>query len=757
MRKKLFTKKNSQLYIKLFLSLITCIVVTTIISSSVLYVKFRDIARNIVYSDNLDSMAQTSNEVSTMTEMARTLSSQIYSDLYISKLLYFSEPDVYDITPAINQLGSYKVSMPFIDSIYLYNSSTETFFASTNNEDKNIDGLLGSTHEKTNFADRDIIRLIDNIEQYRIYEPIPRCFTFDVPGSEFYSCYTFLYYDPFAYDETSSGVVFVNIAESWIHDVMTASAKSPLSDTFIIDSTGRLASNSKNDRMLTDLSSRSYIQYILSHADTSGYLIDSVSGTKSFITYTSPDSLGWRYIRVTPYDVIFSDVEQMTHHLITICSIILLLSFLLAFAVSRQLSRPIDKKLVNLKLLEMERYNRNKILKQEYLSNLLLGRESTGLPSLQKNFREYDICLQPEGNLLMVLLRIDRYGELSRQHSIEDLKLYRFGIGNIAAELCSARFSAEAVDMGEDRIVLLLNPNGDDMALESAEFRELLFSFPSHIREFVDASVSITVGPAEGLMEKAAALYNQLLEASNHRLFYGYGCIIRSQDIMRLKEKEYVYPMQKEKQLMEAILSYDTETMKSLYREIVNDTVNYPFAVVNFVVSHLALTVSNTINIVCKNNSLLFQPDIRISVLNAGAIDTLEEVNGRFFRLFDEMKLMLDGKRSMKHENLVHSINNIIYAEYENPDLCLNTIADKLNMSPSYISKLYKQKTLKTIPDYLMEVRMDKAKDLLQKTQYPITKIAEKIGLANCSYFFKTFKKLNGVTPADFRKSAGTA
>lgn len=74
-------------------------------------------------------------------------------------------------------------------------------------------------------------------------------------------------------------------------------------------------------------------------------------------------------------------------------------------------------------------------------------------------------------------------------------------------------------------------------------------------------------------------------------------------------------------------------------------------------------------------------------------------------------------------------------------------------MSTPYICRLYKQYTLHTILDEIVETRMKKARELLLNTDFSIIEIAEKVGFANSTYFHKSFKTINGVTPNEYRKN----
>jgi YesN/AraC family two-component response regulator len=72
-------------------------------------------------------------------------------------------------------------------------------------------------------------------------------------------------------------------------------------------------------------------------------------------------------------------------------------------------------------------------------------------------------------------------------------------------------------------------------------------------------------------------------------------------------------------------------------------------------------------------------------------------------------------------------------------------------MNPTILSKVFKDITGWNFIDYLTNIRIEKAKDLLMETDMKINCIAEKIGYKH-SYFNRLFKKHEGVTPSHFRE-----
>jgi two-component system response regulator YesN len=85
-------------------------------------------------------------------------------------------------------------------------------------------------------------------------------------------------------------------------------------------------------------------------------------------------------------------------------------------------------------------------------------------------------------------------------------------------------------------------------------------------------------------------------------------------------------------------------------------------------------------------------------------------------------------------------------------DISLSIIADYVNISPTYLSFLFKQETGNNFVDYLKEYRIKKAIELMETTNRKISEIAQSVGISNRKYFSKLFKEKLGVSPAEYKK-----
>ena len=85
----------------------------------------------------------------------------------------------------------------------------------------------------------------------------------------------------------------------------------------------------------------------------------------------------------------------------------------------------------------------------------------------------------------------------------------------------------------------------------------------------------------------------------------------------------------------------------------------------------------------------------------------------------------------------------------------LKEAAAQLDISPEYLSRTFKKVMKKSYVDYVTEIRMSKAQELLKNTDLPITDIAFEVGYQTHSYFTNLYHKVTGITPRQFRDSVG--
>lgn len=121
-------------------------------------------------------------------------------------------------------------------------------------------------------------------------------------------------------------------------------------------------------------------------------------------------------------------------------------------------------------------------------------------------------------------------------------------------------------------------------------------------------------------------------------------------------------------------------------------------------------------------------------------------------KLVAGLKMMHTTHHSRLEVDKIHQIKQFI-TEHSHEDISLDALARKVDLSPIYISKLFKEKLGINYIDFLTESRMEKAKKLLADPEKSLKEISLEVGYHEPNYFSKVFKKTNGVSPKEYRRT----
>ncbi|UQZ33414.1 hypothetical protein C2I18_07495 [Paenibacillus sp. PK3_47] len=100
----------------------------------------------------------------------------------------------------------------------------------------------------------------------------------------------------------------------------------------------------------------------------------------------------------------------------------------------------------------------------------------------------------------------------------------------------------------------------------------------------------------------------------------------------------------------------------------------------------------------------------------------------------------------------VSVILDFIQAHYMDKGLTIRQIADNTYLTQTYLCALFKKEIGKTVNEYVTEIRMAKAKELLQNRRLKLYEVAMAIGITDSNYFSSLFKKSTGLTPSQYRE-----
>ncbi len=104
-----------------------------------------------------------------------------------------------------------------------------------------------------------------------------------------------------------------------------------------------------------------------------------------------------------------------------------------------------------------------------------------------------------------------------------------------------------------------------------------------------------------------------------------------------------------------------------------------------------------------------------------------------------------------EQEDVMERVEQYI-REHISEELSQEELARMVYISPTHLRRLFKKKYHTTMVDYITDMRISLAEELLRDSRLSISAVAEKTGFHNYSYFTKIFKKYKGKTPREFRQ-----
>lgn len=771
--------KNS-FYNKTFSYLIILVIVIILTLSFALYINFESVGLKIQFDSNKNILSEISYSATYLDDTARNIAAYIYSNTDYSMLIYDSEPDMGSAYKLVNGLG--KLVFPFsnVFSIYIYNGSIDTFYST----------WWRSSNKSDSFLDSDIVDIIHNnkIPDRKKFTstPILRRIPLDVNNNSqtnYQNVLTYILSD-YTIDNKIQSAIIINLDSKYLDGLIsTLNTKGALIEgsTFILNENGQIIAGSNSNHIFGEFKKDNYIKNIIDSKGKAGYFIETVDGKKVVVTYVSSDDLNWKFVNATPYDEIFKDINKMKSKIYVFCLGVFVFGFLLSFFLAKLLYNPINnmvgkvQKLSNIKMeknsaneldfltgvftetIEKTRkmqsisHENNEIKKKEFLKELLI-KEDFDWEKVNEMLKNYKIDMNIDGKFVLCNFCIDYYTKFSQELSADDQSLFRFAICNVAAELALRYFKNQCIEFDIRNIVLILElSNADDNKRNTDELLEIIREIQEwcHINLKISLSAAVSINSVR-LMDISES-FRFALELSKYRLVYGHKSVLLPEVLLGIKSSVFEHPIILEQKLDEALNNGKLNDSIEAFNKIIEYISDYTYDTINSYILYLSYLIIKKFNdLEAKGyEKIIFDSNRYMSEIIS--LETLTEISEK---VVNPLKIITDAveqKRYRKKSCLAEKIRRIIESEYMDKSLCQDSVANKLNISRDYLGKIFREAYLKSFADYLTEVRLQKAVELLKNNKKSVAQIMDDIGWENKNYFYTTFKQKYGITTSEFR------
>ncbi|MCR4877111.1 MAG: helix-turn-helix transcriptional regulator, partial [Clostridiales bacterium] len=142
-----------------------------------------------------------------------------------------------------------------------------------------------------------------------------------------------------------------------------------------------------------------------------------------------------------------------------------------------------------------------------------------------------------------------------------------------------------------------------------------------------------------------------------------------------------------------------------------------------------------------------YSRDISIQLENAASVRELTAIREPMLR---EYCALAGAARKKEFSPAVQQAVNLVDAGFSE-HITLQDAAEEVSLSANYLSLRFRQETGKTFSEYLTDVRMERARQMLAGTDLPVTVVAAECGIPDNNYFSRLFRRTENMSPREYR------
>jgi len=546
---------------------------------------------------------------------------------------------------------------------------------------------------------------------------------------------------PLAFPE-ELGYVAVHIYEEKLSRMLESMEGNPHTNTYIAAADGSLISSRIQERsdyvtLLTHVAG-------IPDSGEEHYYVDKSRGAPTLEN-------GWMLVSETPMTYLIRKLSYIRNVTVAVCLLLIALGAILSYFLSKSMYLPFKRLMSRSLSLEASFRTNLPAIRERFVSNLL-NNKIASRTEIQSSLSFLNLSLTLNGYVVM-LIEIDDYPALERTYSTSDLNLYKFAIGNIAEEIIGESFGCLSTERQANQCAVLVNVQDTPPDEVRAILQTYAEQVSAAILNILKFSVTISAGSRYECMEDAYLSYNEAAEVIQYKLVLGTNKVIFSEDV-RLERGgiDYYYPLQMEKHLINFLKNGDGPAAAASLEQLTEEVKQNPrltyeniYRLYNRLldaVLEALLERGGSVGQVFGEGVFLYRELAGMETIDA-IHEWLERVLTRIAAFAAEQETMTNPTVDKALAYMQHNFRS---------DLSLEAIADSVGLNPAYFSRIFKQYMGKTVVEHLTQLRLEESKALLGGSTMNIHDIARSVGYNNTNSYIRFFKKLEGITPGEYRK-----
>ncbi|WP_336784628.1 helix-turn-helix domain-containing protein [Paenibacillus sp. MMO-177] len=382
------------------------------------------------------------------------------------------------------------------------------------------------------------------------------------------------------------------------------------------------------------------------------------------------------------------------------------------------------------------------ILRERFWQDLINERSSVAQDKLQAAAELYHIPVTEDMHVLPILISVEQW---QAALTTRDEEILEYALRNAADELLLGTYPGQILQErhGSNVALLFFERLEDCSSLFTSEMTERCTKYIQQCRTYFRVNLSCYIGEAVPIPSVSAMFRELILMEKNNLTKHQTVLYYRDHKENHSESRLTLPPYTEWQTLVETRKKNDLIERIHLWFDGMLEESATPQSLQAFYGSYLNLFYQVGIN---KGiSSLPFDLDCNLqSALRSipHAREWAIQVAERFFEWNEE--------QPNYQSSVIEAASDYIYEHLDN-ELSREQIAEHVHLNPAYLSRLFKKEKGISLSDFIVKVRMEKAKQLLQEPEIKISNAASSVGYTHFSHFAKMFKKVIGQTPQEYR------
>lgn len=580
---------------------------------------------------------------------------------------------------------------------------------------------------------------------------------------------------PAFYTDNADGTIVLHVATDKLTGLFNRVQLGGNRQLLVIDDKGQIVMSSNTEELGARLTPSSELYRFWSKPDDNTDHI-TLNGVSYSPSVQKSSFNNWTYIAMTPMNDLTRQAQSIQGLTWIVVGSLIIVWVLFSLIGSNRLYFPIQRMLYKFSgdtksspskqdgLLALDSFiqqmvKTNEKLKSELSEQLPYLKETVFQQLLRGEMSEQEIRRKTEhygfplqGNWFYVsLVDLDRYVVFQQQYREQDRSLMMYALRKMIEEICEESYSCITLTPLSGQVAVIIGVDKAGEATDS-EMLRIAEQFRLKVEELFHLSVTVSVSSAHKEYHNISEAYQEATELLGYRLLLGHNVVISKQAIVPSVRQSGQSLVTRQKQIVKSLATGDLEEAKEHLAQTIQFVPQYVHN--SETVLGLFAYMLGEIDILLQewgqNSDSYYQIDLYKELY---AMTSLQEVKHWFEEtVFPTVIRALEEANLPKQTKIVQQARLYIQDNMEK-DLSLQQVAEAVRVSPSQLSRFFKDETSWAFGDYLIHVRMEQAKVWLNQTDMPIKEIAERLRYTSVTNFNRIFKQVTDMPPGQYRKN----